>query len=114
MKKRFSRKVDTFRFYTTLKMYNILEDYMSGDVITGDNMVVCFDNTDDAVEAIDYKDPELFFYCDTDKTYVSIEEIIEYIYNNDSDTEYEFEIFWRKDNYWTEMIREQKINNILS
>jgi hypothetical protein len=114
MKKRYSRKVDTFRFHTTLKMYNILEDYMKDDVITADNMVICFDNTDDAVEAIDYNDPELFFYCDTDKTYVSIEEIIEFIYKNDSDTEYEFEIFWKKDNYFTEMIRDQKINNILS
>ena len=114
MKKRYSRKVDTFIVYTTTKMYNILADYIKNHVIIADDIVCCLDNTDDAFEAIDYKDPELFFYCDTDKTYVSIEEMIEFIYSNDSDTEYEFEIFWKKDNYFTEIIRDQKINNILS
>jgi hypothetical protein len=113
MKKRFSKKVDTFIVYTTIKMYNILEDYINNHVIIADDIVSCLDNMDDDNE-IDYNDAELFFYCDTDKTYVSIEEMIKFIYSNDSDTEYEFEIFWKKDTYWTEMIRENKINNILS
>jgi hypothetical protein len=115
MKKRFSKKVDTFMINTTLKMYLLLEDYINNHVITGDSMVYRLDNMDDDDDnAIDYNDPELFFYCVIDKTYVSIEEMIEFIYNADSDTEYEFEINWKKDEAWTEMIRENKINNILS
>lgn len=107
MKKRFSRKVDTFMVNTTIKMYNMLEDYINNSVIVGGDLINALEDD------VDYNDPKLFFYCVIDKTYMNIEDVINFCLDA-GDTEYEFQIAWKPDNFWTEMIRDTKIASLLA
>jgi hypothetical protein len=108
MKKRFSRKVDTFMVNTTLKMYNMLEDYTNNSVIVGGDLINALEDN------VDYNDPELFFYCVIDRTYMNVEDLIMFCLDAESDTEYEFEITWKKDIAWVERIRDTKIASLLA
>lgn len=111
MKKRFTRTIETFQVEMTLKMYQIFDDYInySNDnrTLSGSNIICVLEDN------VDYNDPDLFFYCPEDRSFLGVEDIIKFCYEVSSDIEYEFEVDWRKGIVFTEMVRDKKISLLL-
>ena len=114
MKKRFTRIVETFQVEMPLEMYVMLEDSInyqnrSGHrILTGADLVGVLEQN-----GVDYENPKYFFYCNEDMTIFDLKQMIRFCLEGQEDVDYEFDVRWRPDGYFTDIIRDKKLTELL-
>lgn len=112
MKKRFSRVVETFQVEMPIEMYELIEDsinFHNGDrILTGSDVISVIEEN-----GVDYENPNYFFYCHEDRSIFDLRQMIRFCLEGQEDVDYEFEVSWRPKEYFTQIIRDRKLKELL-